>query len=897
MGKRDKKTAKGRLDKYYHLAKEQGYRARSAFKLIQLNKKYNFLERARCLIDLCAAPGGWLQVAQKYMPVSSLIVGVDLAAIKPIPNVITMQEDITTDKCRAQLRGHLKHWKADVVLHDGAPNVGTAWVQDAYSQSELVLMSLKLAVEFLNKGGTFVTKVFRSKDYNKLIWVFNQLFTKVEATKPPSSRNVSAEIFVVCKDFLAPKKIDPRFLDPKAVFSEIDLSQSSNKQIDIFHPEKKRRQRDGYDDGDYILFKSVPASEFIRSDDPISILSTVNKISFDGEDKEYLSMSCMDDEIKACCEDLKVLGKKDFRNLLRWRQAARKAVGLDEKKKVSKEEPEEKPEEEGEKSDEDAVYEELDSLAKSEEARLRRARRKANEKRQKQVLRMQLNMIAPTDIALDQASNGDGEVFSLKKIEKDGALSKLRKGDMSLTDSILDELEEDEDGDIHLDTGKKSRLSNTRKSQDPHEEEFEDDDDDEDNTDRLESQLDEMYEQYKERQAERDAKYRVKKMRNEEGEWTGIASDSEEEDDANEARKEDGDSTSESDSESEEENGKKRVRFADDSKGRKEKKGSLLRSLEQGDEDKPRKGELSKKAALWFDQPLFKSLEEDEEEEEEEEEEGAEEEDEVDMVELEDEENAKPEANGASTRKRKAEEEADEAVDGSDDEDSDDFEVVAAGESEDEDADMWEDDMQDGVKKSRDNNIGLITAEAMTLAQQLVNRQKSKSDLLDDGFNKRTFNDSHSLPEWFLDDEKKHNTPNLPVTKEAVQALRERLKAIDARPIKKIAEAKARKKAKAAQQLAKLQKKASAIAETSDMTEREKSQSIAKLMSKAVGKQRKPAQLVVARGGNRGIQGRPKGVKGRYKMVDPRMKKELRAVKRSESKSKGKGKRKKQKTG
>ena len=169
----------------------------------------------------------------------------------------------------------------------------------------------------------------------------------------------------------------------------------------------------------------------------------------------------------------------------------------------------------------------------------------------------------------------------------------------------------------------------------------------------------------------------------------------------------------------------------------------------------------------------------------------------------------------------------------------------------------------------------------MSLAQQIASGHKTVHNLIDDGFNKYTFRDRDGLPEWFLDDEGKHSRQNRPVTAAGASAIKEKLRALNARPIKKVREAKDRKKFKAAQRLEKLRKKSALVADDEGISEKDKAQSIAKMMKKASkSKPKQQVKLVVAKGGNRGISGRPRGVKGKYKIVDARLKKDVRAEKR-----------------
>ncbi|KAM8812918.1 pre-rRNA 2'-O-ribose RNA methyltransferase FTSJ3 [Rhynchonycteris naso] len=838
MGKKGK-LGKSRRDKFYHLAKETGYRSRSAFKLIQLNRRFQFLQKSRALLDLCAAPGGWLQVAAKFMPVSSLIVGVDLVPIKPLPNVVTLQEDITTDRCRQALRKELKTWKVDVVLNDGAPNVGASWVHDAYSQAHLTLMALRLACDFLARGGCFITKVFRSRDYQPLLWIFQQLFRRVQATKPQASRHESAEIFVVCQGFLAPDKIDNKFFDPKFAFKEVEVQAKTVTELVT----KKKPKAEGYAEGDLTLYHRTSVTDFLHAANPVDFLSKASEISLD--DEELAQHPATTEDIKVCCQDIKVLGRKELRSLLNWRTKLRRYVAkkLKEQAKalditLSSGEEEEGDEEEStvgrvrqlsaEEEEEEQLNRTLAEMKAQEVAELKRKKKKLLREQRKQRERVELKMDLP---GVSIADEGETGMFSLRTIRGHQLLEEVTQGDMSAADMILSDLPRD---DIYVS----------------------DDEDDDDAS--LNSDPDSE-------------------------ELAGVGGPHSLKD-------------------------QKRVRFAEAEDDRKEeeedKENPLLVPLEE-------KAVLQEEQAnLWFSKDGFSGIEDD-----------ADEDLEISQAQLLYESRRKgqsqppplPPSSLKTERKLplcqdEAPKKADtpsgtEAATGPGREERDDSSDSDSSSSEDEESS----EPRHGKKRSRgpksDDGFEIVPIEdpvkrrildpeGLALGAIIASSKKAKRDLIDNSFSRYAFNeDEGELPEWFVQEEKQHRIRQLPIDKKEVEHYRKRWREINARPIKKVAEAKARKKRRMLKKLEQIKKKAEAVVNTVDTSEREKVAQLRSLYKKAgLGKEKRQVTYVVAKKGVGRKVRRPAGVRGHFKVVDSRMKKDQRAQQRKEQKKKNRRK-------
>lgn len=194
---------------YYNKAKEEGYRSRASYKLKHIQNKFGIFDEANYVLDLGAAPGGWLQVASEYVDAfDGKVLGVDLKAIKPLyaENVYTMEGDIRDPEIQEEILGFFDG-KADVILSDMAPDVIGEWDVDQFRQIHLARIALKLCDTLLKEDGWFIVKIFQGGEHIKYVKEVKDMFEFVKNFKPDASRKASSERYVVAHKLKPGRKL------------------------------------------------------------------------------------------------------------------------------------------------------------------------------------------------------------------------------------------------------------------------------------------------------------------------------------------------------------------------------------------------------------------------------------------------------------------------------------------------------------------------------------------------------------------------------------------------------------------------------------------------------------------------------------------------------------------
>jgi 23S rRNA (uridine2552-2'-O)-methyltransferase len=193
-----------RKDAFYKKAKKEGYRARSAYKLIELQREFHLLRPHMRVVDLGAWPGGWVQVAAELVGPQGKVAGIDLVTLEPFPfsQVTLFQGDATDPVQQEKILAALGD-PADVVLSDMAPKLSGIKEVDEARAMELCRAACLCARTLLRPGGALLLKVFMGSEHKALLSELRSLFPSVKTTKPESSRKGSAETYVVATGFKA----------------------------------------------------------------------------------------------------------------------------------------------------------------------------------------------------------------------------------------------------------------------------------------------------------------------------------------------------------------------------------------------------------------------------------------------------------------------------------------------------------------------------------------------------------------------------------------------------------------------------------------------------------------------------------------------------------------------
>lgn len=190
---------------YYRKAKEEKFRSRAAYKLLQAVKKHQFIKPGYVVVDLGAAPGGWTQASRRIVGSSGFVLGIDLKRVEPIdlPNVRTVTGDVTDSQITQSIRELLPR-SADVIISDVSPNISGVWELDHARQIDLARQSLRIATSVLRPRGNFFVKVFQGDMLHDFVEEVKQYFSFVKLIKPKASRAKSSELYVLGMNFRQP---------------------------------------------------------------------------------------------------------------------------------------------------------------------------------------------------------------------------------------------------------------------------------------------------------------------------------------------------------------------------------------------------------------------------------------------------------------------------------------------------------------------------------------------------------------------------------------------------------------------------------------------------------------------------------------------------------------------
>jgi 23S rRNA (uridine2552-2'-O)-methyltransferase len=189
---------KQRRDTYVRQSKVDGYRARSAYKLIEIDEKFKIFKGGLTVIDIGAAPGSWTQYASKVVR-NGKIISIDLKEMEPIDNTLQIKGDFTEDHTQQKIKELLAD-KSDIVMSDMAVNTTGIKNIDSIQTGELCKEAMIFSQDIISNNGFFISKIFMGGSFNEIVQLGKKIFKEVKVFKPKSSRKDSKESFIICKN-------------------------------------------------------------------------------------------------------------------------------------------------------------------------------------------------------------------------------------------------------------------------------------------------------------------------------------------------------------------------------------------------------------------------------------------------------------------------------------------------------------------------------------------------------------------------------------------------------------------------------------------------------------------------------------------------------------------------